>query len=221
MLLLLQGLIFIPLILSLLLIIECSFVIVEERDEAVHETMTLTQMDATTTNNNNNNDILNQISQVKSMMLSNIDTVLQRGEMIELLSEKSRDLSSSSMQFKKSSTSLKRRLFWRNVKLWVYFLAAHSFISLLYFLFPSLICRRLSLYWFLLLLPSLLALLYTSLVDCKLFKKNKNNNILSLLRSHILLTTLNNGLYKVGSKKMQITKESPTKNRRNFSELNL
>jgi vesicle-associated membrane protein 7 len=55
-----------------------------------------------------------EIEEVKTIMTTNIDTVLKRGEKIELLVDKSEHLSSESMKFKKQSTSLKRAMCWKN-----------------------------------------------------------------------------------------------------------
>jgi hypothetical protein len=43
--------------------------------------------------------------------------VLERGEKIELLVEKTEQLNQTAVQFKKKSTGLKRAMWWKNVKL--------------------------------------------------------------------------------------------------------
>jgi vesicle-associated membrane protein 7 len=47
------------------------------------------------------------------------EKVLERGERIELLVDKTETLSQNAFQFKKSSTALKRAMWWKNVKLMV------------------------------------------------------------------------------------------------------
>ena len=51
-----------------------------------------------------------EIDEVKSVMVSNIEKVLERGERIELLVDKTENLESSAVQFKTSSTALKRSM---------------------------------------------------------------------------------------------------------------
>jgi vesicle-associated membrane protein 7 len=63
------------------------------------------------------NRVKNQVEEVKTIMTQNIDSVLQRGERIELLVDKSEDLSANASRFKKGSTALKRAMWWKNVKL--------------------------------------------------------------------------------------------------------
>lgn len=58
-----------------------------------------------------------QIEEVKGVMVRNIDSVLERGEKIEVLAEKSEDLSKNANLFKKQGTQLKRAMWWKNFKL--------------------------------------------------------------------------------------------------------
>jgi len=57
------------------------------------------------------------VDEVKTVMVQNIEKVLERGERIELLVDKTETLSTSALKFKKSSTALKRSMWWKNVKL--------------------------------------------------------------------------------------------------------
>lgn len=52
-------------------------------------------------------------------MVQNLEKVLQRGEQIELLVEKTEQLQTNAAEFKKVSTDLKRHYWWRNVKIWI------------------------------------------------------------------------------------------------------
>jgi len=54
---------------------------------------------------------------VKDVMIKNIDKVLERGEKIELLVDKTEILDQHAFKFKKQSRSLKRELCWKNAKL--------------------------------------------------------------------------------------------------------
>jgi len=60
-----------------------------------------------------------EIDEVKTVMVQNIEKMLDRGERIELLVDKTETLSSNAFKFKKSSTSLKRAMWCKNMKLTV------------------------------------------------------------------------------------------------------
>lgn len=60
-----------------------------------------------------------QISEVKNVMIENIDKVLERGEKIELLVDKSDMLDQHAFKFKKHARDLKRAMWWKNAKLWL------------------------------------------------------------------------------------------------------
>eukprot|EP01039_Chlorochromonas_danica_P005968 gene5968-6572_t len=57
-----------------------------------------------------------QIDEVKDVMLENIDRVLERGERIELLVDKTAKLNEQAVKFEKSSRTLKRTMYWRKVR---------------------------------------------------------------------------------------------------------
>jgi len=57
------------------------------------------------------------VDEVKSVMVQNIEKVLERGERIELLVDKTTELSQSAFKFKKQSTALKRSMWFKNIKL--------------------------------------------------------------------------------------------------------
>ncbi|KAF8952423.1 hypothetical protein CPC16_005521 [Podila verticillata] len=58
-----------------------------------------------------------EIEQVKDVMVHNIERVLERGERIELLVDKTDNLNQQAFAFKKRSTQLKRAMWWKNMKL--------------------------------------------------------------------------------------------------------
>jgi vesicle-associated membrane protein 7 len=62
--------------------------------------------------------IHNKIGEVKDIMMENIDKVLARGEKIELLVDKTNQLSVSAQRFQKQSRNLKNQMWWKNVKMW-------------------------------------------------------------------------------------------------------
>ncbi|KAF9916873.1 hypothetical protein FBU30_001111 [Linnemannia zychae] len=58
-----------------------------------------------------------EIEQVKDVMVQNIERVLERGERIELLVDKTDNLNQQAFAFKKRTTALKRTMWWKNTKL--------------------------------------------------------------------------------------------------------
>ncbi|KAJ2483898.1 hypothetical protein IWW56_000044 [Coemansia sp. RSA 2131] len=58
-----------------------------------------------------------EISQVKDVMVQNIERVLERNDRIEILIDKSNSLNNAAFAFRKRSTALKRKYWWRNQKL--------------------------------------------------------------------------------------------------------
>ena len=63
------------------------------------------------------NQVRGGLEDVKTIMVSNIEKVLERGERIELLVDRTDNLSAQAFQFKKKSTQLKRAMWWKNMKL--------------------------------------------------------------------------------------------------------
>ncbi|KXN65010.1 vesicle-associated membrane protein [Conidiobolus coronatus NRRL 28638] len=59
----------------------------------------------------------NEIEGVKDVMVQNIERVLERGERIDLLVDKTDNLTQSSFIFRKRSTALRRSLWWKNARL--------------------------------------------------------------------------------------------------------
>ncbi|CAD7704069.1 unnamed protein product [Ostreobium quekettii] len=57
------------------------------------------------------------IAEVKNIMIENIEKVLERGERIELLVDKTDHLSSEAFMFRKEAKRLKHKMWWKNVKL--------------------------------------------------------------------------------------------------------
>jgi len=65
------------------------------------------------------NEVRGEIAAVKEVMVQNIEKVLERGERMELLVDKTDNLNQQAFQFKKKSTQLKRAMWWKNVKLMI------------------------------------------------------------------------------------------------------
>eukprot|EP00525_Craspedostauros_australis_P006632 CAMPEP_0198133064 /NCGR_PEP_ID=MMETSP1442-20131203/59370_1 /TAXON_ID= /ORGANISM="Craspedostauros australis, Strain CCMP3328" /LENGTH=182 /DNA_ID=CAMNT_0043794169 /DNA_START=1313 /DNA_END=1861 /DNA_ORIENTATION=- len=57
-----------------------------------------------------------QIDEVKGVMVQNIEKVLERGEKIELLVDKTDRLNQQAFRFESSSRALRRAMWWRKVK---------------------------------------------------------------------------------------------------------
>lgn len=60
--------------------------------------------------------VKSQIDEVKDVMIQNIEQVLERGEKIELLVDKSDQLNQQAFRFESSSRSLRRTLYWRQMR---------------------------------------------------------------------------------------------------------
>lgn len=55
--------------------------------------------------------------QVRSVMLDNIDRVLERGDRLELLVDKTATMEGNTMRFKRQARRFRNTMWWRNVKL--------------------------------------------------------------------------------------------------------
>eukprot|EP00301_Raphidiophrys_heterophryoidea_P019831 c4677_g1_i1.p1 GENE.c4677_g1_i1~~c4677_g1_i1.p1 ORF type:complete len:249 (+),score=44.19 c4677_g1_i1:1-747(+) len=58
-----------------------------------------------------------EIGEVKNIMVTNIEKVLERGEKIDLLVTKTETLNQQAITFKKQGTRLKQAMWWKNMKL--------------------------------------------------------------------------------------------------------
>lgn len=65
------------------------------------------------------NNVQAEIDNVREIMTQNIDQVLARGERIDLLVDKTDRLGGSAHEFRVRSRSLRRQMWWKNVKLMV------------------------------------------------------------------------------------------------------
>lgn len=75
--------------------------------------------------------VKNQLDDVKNVMVENIEKVLERGEKIELLVDKTDRLSHQAFKFEKTSKQLREALFWKKVKM--YFIVAATLCSIVLF----------------------------------------------------------------------------------------
>lgn len=63
-------------------------------------------------------EVKSQINKVKEVMEQNIGIVIDRGEKIEVLEQKSADLADNANKFKKHSRDLKRAMWLKNLKIY-------------------------------------------------------------------------------------------------------
>jgi len=60
-----------------------------------------------------------EIESARGIMTENIERVLERGERIDLLVDKTAGLQSGAMEFRVRSRGLRRRMWWKNTKLMI------------------------------------------------------------------------------------------------------
>lgn len=58
-----------------------------------------------------------QVSEVKGVMMENIEKVLDRGEKIELLVDKTENLRSQAQDFRQQGTKMRRKMWYQNMKI--------------------------------------------------------------------------------------------------------
>ncbi|PIN24024.1 Synaptobrevin/VAMP-like protein [Handroanthus impetiginosus] len=63
------------------------------------------------------NRLRGEMSQVRSVMIENIDKVLERGDRLELLVGKTSTMQANSFRFRKQSRRFRNTMWWKNVKL--------------------------------------------------------------------------------------------------------
>jgi len=73
-----------------------------------------------------------EIDDVRAIMTENIDRVLERGERIDLLVDKTDRLGGSARDFRVRSRGLRRRMWWKNVKLMVLLIVVIIFLMYLF-----------------------------------------------------------------------------------------
>ena len=73
-----------------------------------------------------------EIDSVRDIMTENIERVLERGERIDLLVDKTDRLGTSARDFRVRSRGLRRRMWWKNVKLMVLLVVVVLFLIYLF-----------------------------------------------------------------------------------------
>eukprot|EP01004_Peranema_trichophorum_P007347 NODE_6124_length_923_cov_37.455000_g5533_i0.p1 GENE.NODE_6124_length_923_cov_37.455000_g5533_i0~~NODE_6124_length_923_cov_37.455000_g5533_i0.p1 ORF type:complete len:220 (-),score=13.87 NODE_6124_length_923_cov_37.455000_g5533_i0:211-870(-) len=79
--------------------------------------------------------IREQVETATNVMVANIDRVLERGEKIDLLVDKTQQIADDSYHFKRQSTSLKRSMWCKNFKLTLMVIVAILVLIFIIFLF--------------------------------------------------------------------------------------
>ena len=72
--------------------------------------------------------VKNQIEDVKGVMVQNIEKVLERGEKIELLVDKTDRLNQQAFQFVSNSKKLRTAMWWKNARSAAFFTVAGAFL---------------------------------------------------------------------------------------------
>ncbi|KAG6608162.1 vesicle-associated membrane protein 711-like [Cucurbita pepo subsp. pepo] len=65
------------------------------------------------------NRLKGEMSQVRNVMIENIDKVLERGDRLELLVDKTTNMQGNTMRFRKQARRFRNTVWWKNVKLMV------------------------------------------------------------------------------------------------------
>ncbi|CAA0829342.1 Vesicle-associated membrane protein 713 [Striga hermonthica] len=65
------------------------------------------------------NRLRGEMSQVRNVMIENIDKVLERGDRLELLVDKTANMQGNTLRFRKQARRFRNTVWWRNVKLTV------------------------------------------------------------------------------------------------------
>jgi len=60
--------------------------------------------------------VRNEVDRVKDIMIANVETLMERGERLELLVDKAENLSQNSVSFRQASRTLRRQMWWQNTK---------------------------------------------------------------------------------------------------------
>jgi vesicle-associated membrane protein 7 len=92
----------------------------EEFSRVLDERMAYYNSDAAEAGIDNIGAVKSQIDSVKDVMVQNIEKVLERGEKIELLVDKTDRLNQQAFRFESSSRSLGRALYWRKMRCYAY-----------------------------------------------------------------------------------------------------
>jgi vesicle-associated membrane protein 7 len=91
----------------------------EEFSQTIQQRMDFYNSDEADRSIDNIGAVKSQIEDVKGIMVQNIEKVLERGEKIELLVDKTENLRTSSFLFESSSRNLRRAMYWRQIRCYI------------------------------------------------------------------------------------------------------
>ncbi|ETL86533.1 hypothetical protein L917_14015 [Phytophthora nicotianae] len=72
-----------------------------------------------------------KMERVKTLMIDNVNQLMERGEKIELLVTRTNKLQQDAMKYEKSAKKLKNAFWWMNVKYWIYVTLALAVLALI------------------------------------------------------------------------------------------
>jgi vesicle-associated membrane protein 7 len=96
-----------------------AFSMNDEFNGAMNESMTYFNTENADRAIDNIGQVKSQIDEVKDVMVENIEKVLERGEKIELLVDKTDRLNQQAFRFESSSRNLRRAMYWKKIKCYV------------------------------------------------------------------------------------------------------
>lgn len=96
-----------------------AFSMNEEFSPTIERRMDFFNSDEADRSIDNIGQVKSQIDEVKDTMVQNIEKVLERGEKIELLVDKTDRLNQQAFRFEASSRSLRRAMYWRRIRCYV------------------------------------------------------------------------------------------------------
>ena len=93
-----------------------AFAMNEDFKGTIGERMEYFNSDEADRSIDNIGNVKSQIDEVKNVMVQNIERVLERGEKIELLVDRSNELTQQAFRFESNSRSLRRHMYWRQIR---------------------------------------------------------------------------------------------------------
>lgn len=96
-----------------------AFAMNEEFSPMIRDRMDFYNSDEADRSIDNIGAVKSQIDEVKDVMVQNIEKVLERGEKIELLVDKTDRLNQQAFRFESSSRSLRRAMYWKRMRCYI------------------------------------------------------------------------------------------------------
>jgi len=96
-----------------------AFAYNEEFSPAIQERMDYFNSEEADRGIDNIGAVKSQIDDVKGVMVQNIERVLERGEKLELLVERTDRLNQQAFRFESSSRSLRRTMYWKQMRCYI------------------------------------------------------------------------------------------------------